>query len=378
MVLNLKIGFLLHFYQPWWQYPEVLSKIVNECYLPILELVKKTSGFCFSANINFSLLDLLQNSHAEDVIYGFKKAAEEKKIELLGSAAYHPIMPLIPKEVRIAQMVRDTELKKSCCGIERNCNGIFLPEMAYSQTIFPTLQEYGYFWTILDDEVFRVQYGYAPFDHVVSLQGFKVFLRSNYWSNRISGGQFSFSEIRDKMNREIPDWTKNQPAYLILAMDGETFGHHHKMLIEKFLEPMLKEWGNAGENILTPLEKIGEIFPPKPLVKLYEDSWATTEDDYRKDDSYPLWKSKFNPYHKEFWQLVNIALAYFYQEKARHDCLQMTSSCHWWWISRRPYWEPKFMMFGAKKAMKVIYNFATDEEIKAAEKIFERLCALRK
>ena len=28
---NLKIGLLLHFYQPWWQFPKVLEQIVAQC-----------------------------------------------------------------------------------------------------------------------------------------------------------------------------------------------------------------------------------------------------------------------------------------------------------------------------------------------------------
>ncbi|MDP1629707.1 MAG: hypothetical protein Q8L57_03750, partial [bacterium] len=283
------------------------------------------------------------------------------------------IMPLIPKDLQILQMLADGELKNTCWGIERNCNGIFLPEMAFSQSILPNLKARGYSWTIIDDEVFRIQYGGAPFNRVAAIRGFKIFLRSNYWSNRISGGKFSFEEIRGKMNHEIPDWTKNQPAYLIIAMDAETFGHHHLHLIKNFLEPMVKEWGSEGENILAPIEEIGRIFPDESLIKIQDCSWATTEDDYWKDDPYPLWNSKFNPHHRNLWQLVNMALRHFGNPEANLDCLKITSSCQWWWISGRPRWEPGFMKFGARKALEIIERHGSPKEISEAKKIFERL-----
>ena len=398
---NLKIGFLLHFYQPWWQFPRVLTEIVNQCYRPVLWLADNMPGFCFSANINFSLLELLDHEYTlfestdgytkpvdglalncsghgfRGVIGQLRRLVSDRKIELLGSTAYHPIMPLIPKKMRIEQMEMDTQVKRSFWNINKNCDGIFLPEMAWSQNILPDLKHCGYKWTIIDDGPFKAQYGKVPFNRIPSVRGFKVFLRSNYWSNRISFDQFDFGEIRNKMREEIPKWTDNQPAYMILAMDAETFGHHSKRLLEKFLIPMVKEWGEAGSGILTPIEVIGKSFPAKDLIKIENGSWSTSEDDYRRDDAFPLWRSKYNVYHREFWDLVNMALQYSDNPSAMFDCMKIISSCHSWWISRRPFWKPEFMKFGAKKAMEIIGRFGNQTENNEAKKIFEKLDSLQ-
>ncbi len=374
---NLKIGFLLHFYQPWWQSSEVLSRIASECYWPIVRLLEKMQDFCFSANINYSLLELLDRDFGP-VIYRFKKAVEEKKIEFLGSTAYHPIMPLIPKSIQTVEMIVDAQLKKALWGVEKNCNGIFLPEMVFSQNILPNLKDSGYKWTILGDAVFKAQYSYVPFDHVIDIQGdFKTLLRSNYWSNLIAGGKLNFWEFRRRLEYELPQWTKGQPAYLVIAMDAETFGHHHKNLITKFLSPMLQAWGNGGEGILTPLEEIIKLFPAKNFVKVEDGSWSTSQDDYWHDDPFPLWKSRYNLYHQDLWQLVNIALKYAEQPGASWDCMKIVSSCHWWWISRRSEWRPEFMKFGARKAFEVVRQQGTPEEIAEAKSIFEKLDSLK-
>ena len=119
---NLKIGLLLHFYQPWWQSPAILHKIVNQCYRPILELVNSSDRFCFTANINLSLLELLDNSFT-DVIEGFREAVEKGKIELMGSPAHHPILPLIPEFLQRAQIQADKEDKQKRFGLKPNSKG---------------------------------------------------------------------------------------------------------------------------------------------------------------------------------------------------------------------------------------------------------------
>lgn len=388
---NLKIGLLLHFYQPYWQFPHVLAKIVNECYRPVLSLVKKTPGFCFSANMNYSLLELLDRDFGKelgchildhtflDVIEGFRRAVENGKIELLGSTAYHPIMPLVPKNLQMVEMIADIQLKRALWGIKKNCNGIFLPEMAFSQNILPNLKACEYKWTVLDDEVFRIEYrNQVPYNRIVSLQGFKIFLRSNHWSNKIAHGKLpTFEMMRRKMEHEIPNWTKNQPAYFIIALDTETFGWHYQDLVGNFLEPLIKEWGSEGKGILSPFEEINRNFPSWDLIRIADGSWATSEDDFWKDDPFPLWKSKFNEHHQNLWRLVNMALKYNETPGASWDCLKIVSSCHWWWISRAQ-WKPKFMKIGASKAMEVINRFSPgEEEKKEAKNIFEKLIVLK-
>jgi predicted glycosyl hydrolase (DUF1957 family) len=388
---NLKIGFLLHFYQPWWQYYHVLNEIVNQCYRPILNLFNKAPGFCFSANINYSLLELLDRSYPEwadgnildhnfcDVVFNFRKAVEQKKIELLGSAAYHPIMPLIPKNLQMVEMIADTQLKRALWGIEKNCQGIFLPEMAFSQNILANLKDCDYQWTVLDDEVFKVEYNNrVPYDRIVSLGGFKIFLRSNLWSNKIAHGELkSFYDMAAKMEIEFPKWTGNQPAYLILALDAETFGHHRKGLIENFLEPMINIWGKAGAGIITPLEEIANYFPSWDLIRIANTSWSSSEKNFWNDNAFPLWDSKSNEHHRALWKLVHMALKYREIPGASWDCLKIVSSCHWWWISGRPHWKPEFMKFGAKKAMRIIKDFGSEEEKEKAKEIYEKLMALK-
>src|SRR3989344_3905398 len=133
--------------------------------------------------------------------------------------------------------------------------------MAFSKKDVKFLRDYGYRWTILDDEPFNVVYGYAPYDHVISTGGFRLYMRSGRWSNMISSGSFSFDDIKSRMDYELPNWTHGHPAYLVMAMDAETFGHHHQHLLESFLKPMLGEWARNGK--IVSVEALEGNFPLK-------------------------------------------------------------------------------------------------------------------
>jgi len=375
---NLKICLLLHFYQPWWQFLAVLEKIVNQCYRPLLEIIRNSENFCFTLNVNAVLLELLEQHGFHDVVSGFREAAKAGKIELVGSTYQHPIFPLIPEKVKRAQIEEDQHIKESRFSIKRNCKGFFLPEMAFHRRDISLLRSYSYRWSVMDDVPFTAINNYAPFDHIILLNGFKMYMRSGYWSNIISSGRYSFSDIKSMIEYEVPNWTKNAPAYVILAMDAETFGHHHEHLIDSFLRPMLAEWSDK----IVSVESLGRSFPPRNVNYLPDGSWSTSADDIRKSDPYPLWDSHFNRHHSDLWELVNLALDYF--EQCREDCLKLTSSCHWWWISGRPDWNPEFMKYcargrkdlGVRGAIDIVRKFSSDEEKIRAEELYNDLIRL--
>lgn len=345
-----------------------MHKIVNQCYRPILKLVNSSDRFCFTANINLSLLELLEDSFP-DVIAGFREAVEKGRIELMGSPAQHPIFPLIPEFLQRAQLQADNEIKESHFAIKSNCKGLYLPEMAFSRNDIGVMKDLGYRWSVTDDEPFRAIHGYVPFDGIITLNGFKTYMRSGLWSNLISSGNFSFADIEARMEYEIPLWTKNFSAYIIIAMDAETFGHHHEGLIERFLKPMVNEWG-SGERIV-PVESLERSFPCRSVSYLPDGSWSTLADDIRKNDPYPLWNSRFNRYHSMLWDLANIALRHF--KGCQEDCMKMTSSCHWWWISGRPHWEPEFMKLGARKMIEIVRKHGASDEIEVSEGLYKEL-----
>ncbi|HWQ29267.1 MAG TPA: hypothetical protein VNN12_09615, partial [Dehalococcoidia bacterium] len=85
---------LLHFYQPPIQIPEVLRKVVDESYRPLLEVFQQYPYARVTVNINGVLTEMLFESGYTDVIDGLRELAERGQLEFVGSAKYHAILPL--------------------------------------------------------------------------------------------------------------------------------------------------------------------------------------------------------------------------------------------------------------------------------------------
>lgn len=81
---------VFHFYQPPTQFPAVLKKICHESYRPLIELLGEFERARATVNINGSLTQMLIDCGHQDVINGLRQLAEVGRIELLGSAMYHP------------------------------------------------------------------------------------------------------------------------------------------------------------------------------------------------------------------------------------------------------------------------------------------------
>ena len=88
---------LLHYYQPPLQIYEVLAKVVNESYRPLLEVLEENPHAKLTVNINAVLTELLWEHGFQDVVERFKALAQRDQVEFTGSAKYHAILPLIPQ-----------------------------------------------------------------------------------------------------------------------------------------------------------------------------------------------------------------------------------------------------------------------------------------
>ena len=82
---------LLHFYQPPTQIPEVLRKICDESYRPLINVFKKYPHARVTVNINGVLTEMLYQCGHSDIIDGLNELADRGQIEFTGSGKYHPI-----------------------------------------------------------------------------------------------------------------------------------------------------------------------------------------------------------------------------------------------------------------------------------------------
>jgi hypothetical protein len=263
------------------------------------------------------------------------------------------------REVR-RQIELDIKFKLEHFGLLK-LSGLFSPEMCYHDRLVPLYQAMGFHWTVIDDQVAETNGISVPAQEIFQVNGFSVLMRSAWWSDKVrradhEGERLTGRKFVDQMGNEIAG--KDHDCYKIIALSGETFGHHVKYYQETFLREMLFALRHRENvrlclvsdllniNSLHKCEKQKEIgkgfayFPPS--------SWATQADDYRRGDPYPHWCSRGNPIHEKLWQLTGLILSscegISFEDNANHDLRKLLDrafySTQYFWASIW-FWEPE-------------------------------------
>ncbi|MCK4671106.1 MAG: hypothetical protein KAT47_01100 [Candidatus Aegiribacteria sp.] len=324
------ISLLLHLYQPPTQEESVVTRIDNECYKPLSKLLFE-SGVKITVNINYSLTEQLDKPGSESL----RNLAAADGIEFTDSGAYHPIFPLINEYDIRRQLQLNRNGNSRVLGANYSPEGVFPPEMAYSPSLAPLLLDMGYTWTVTDDVPWVWTGRAVPCRTIPVVNGIAVLLRSNFWSNRISFHGDNGSEMADEIIEGMRDWSGDEDSYLLIAMDGETFGHHRKGTIETFLSPFLSSIESFDEVLLvTPSELIRRF--PSEDASVPSGSWSTTAADMVAGKPWPLWDDPDNMIHVSLRGLLdhvrNLALR-CNSDRVASLADKMLYSCPFWWAS---------------------------------------------
>lgn len=332
------LGFLLHIYQPPNQFERVLDKITNECYNPLFDLINHRWNSRFTLNLNWSLTELLLKSGHREVIDKMREGLKNGKLDITGTAAYHPILPLISHSEQVRQIQTNYRKNMEVFGDLYKPRGFFPPEMAFGHEIIEAIKDEGYSWTITDDQPFNCIHGEVPHNYIPVMDNLPVFLRSNLWSNKISmehhadGSKFSGWDVFNWLLKDLSSWFGDQDGYMIIAMDGETFGHHVHGYIDYFLGQFLEAVEKNQDKVrLIHITDLLNLFP-RVNKEVPPGSWSTNADDFWSGNFFPLWKNKYNAAHRLLWELTELARESVKQLEENLD--KSLNSCTFWWAGR--------------------------------------------
>ncbi len=360
----------LHIYQPPTQTREIVDKVTKESYELIVNLVKKYPRLKVTMNINGSLLELWETYENKNIIFDFKSLVEKGRIELVGSAMYHPILPLIPPEEIRNQIELNREISRRIFGPNYSPKGFYLPEMAYSPEAGRIIKEMGYEWIILD-EIHAGKKIDPKVRYALTDIGLKVIFRNNTASRT-----FPPEYVFEKKLLELP--------YLVTAHDGELYGHWHKDdkgFYERAFTCHDIEFVFASEYL--------ESLSKEKKISIRNASWESTEDEIGANIPYSLWKNPNNEIHEELWNLANMSSSLVRSKKkdanigvASRHLSRGLSSCAWWWSSERklgPFspitWNPTEIEKGATELIEAVRSLkGSDPKLKEkAEHAFKNL-----
>jgi alpha-amylase/alpha-mannosidase (GH57 family) len=346
---------LLHFYQPPTQTHDILRKVTDESYRPLLKVLNEHANARVAVNMQGVLTEMLREHGLGDVVDSLRDLAEMGRVEFVGSGKFHPILPLIPDGERRRSIEDNARANKDAFGPAWRPKGFFPPEMCYSNEILPSVADAGHEWFIMSgvgcpkewpiDRVYRVRSGGSEM---------AVLFRDDVRSNRIS-----FRETDPQ--RFLDDLSKvggHNDAYVVTAMDAETFGHHISGWERDFLGAtfaLMEHSHRRGANrvqMVFPSEVVSK-YPAGDVVEPHKSSWSTSNEDLNASNPFPLWLAPGNDLHRCQWDyvkhcidLASLAKKHATTPEARKfagmaaDRLQPAlHSCQFWWASKRPMWD---------------------------------------
>ena len=227
-------SFLFHIYQPPTQIAPVIKQIAKESYKPILDAVRNHPESKITLNINGTLVEQLYDYGFTEIIEGITTLASRGQIELTSSAKFHPLLPLLPQPEIERQIKLNDSTNRNFFGEIYQPRGIFPPEMAISEEVLRTVNNMGFEWIIMSG-IANILPQFPTSFISQHHNGLKLLFRDDYISidcafNRINNVENFANRLKYR--------NTSQDYYVLLAMDGETFGHHVKHAIDDFLNPL--------------------------------------------------------------------------------------------------------------------------------------------
>ncbi|MFA6982042.1 MAG: hypothetical protein WC243_03415 [Patescibacteria group bacterium] len=308
----MNVAFLLHLYQPATQEEKTFREIAHSSYIPLLKFLKTHKNVNISLNVPLSLLSQMDAYGYDSWISDLKDLVHNDRVELVGSAAYHPILTKLPREFAERQVIlneygmgyyfgRHTGFEGEEAIMIKDLKGFFPPELAVNDDLVKMLNDLGYEWVLVDATAIPESVNDSHKYGVFSLDNYntKVVCRNRLFSNMLSFKRdLNMVEVIDSLN-----FFKANNRSFCAVLDGEFFGHHFDKGID-FLELLAESMSEIGINIITISDYVrGDSV--QRMSSISESSWGASDEDMKKGEFYPMWCNSKNAIHKLQWELLH-------------------------------------------------------------------------
>ncbi len=356
----------LHLYQPANTQDYIIKEAAEKSYWRLIRALKDNPQTHFTFNITGCLLVRLEELGYKDLLKELAQLIKSGQLEVVGTAAYHPILPLISEDEAKRQIKENEKIQKKYFGPSFRSAGFFLPELAYSPKTGRLIKSLGYKWLLLDEFAHQGKINAVDFNKVyLDINSkLKIVFRSRYFSN---------SYVPQMIIEQLSQPVNKQPNIIITATDGELYGLRHNDITQKF-EKLLKRRDLTTLTISEFIKKQPQVTVCRPITS----SWATSEKELKQKNPFALWRDKNNPIQKKLWRLANFAsrLTEANQkdpnyEWARWHLVRGLASCTFWWASAKDFrlfgplsWSPDEIERGLNeltRAVRSLHNPATKQ-----------------
>lgn len=248
---------------------------------PFRNLYEQVTADCYRPNAVLGNFDLMSFDVAPALLDWLERrdAATYSRIlaadrgSAMAAPYHHVILPLLPRRAKMTQVAWGLEAFESHFG--RKSEGLWLTDMAVDDETLDVLAESGVEFTLLSSEQIRGELSAGAGPYRVRLETGReidVFVRDHTLSDKIAfelgrlggAGMFAARHLAPRRDEGL----------LLIATDGETYGHCH-VGEEMFLRYLLRqEASNAGYQVVS-LTGFWRNHPPTAEVHVISpSSWS--------------------------------------------------------------------------------------------------------
>ena len=332
---------VLHFYQPPTQEPGIIENILKSCYLPLLRTLSEKSGFGLTLNISGSLILQLKKLGVDEFFDLVKKLISDGKIEIVNSVMYHPLIPIIPKDIVARQIKKNSQTLKSLLGVETT-NGFFPPELAVDNESLNLIDSN---YIFVDESSLETHLLAKLAKDSIAKYGEKYLLINN---REVCNLLRAYpKELPAKTVVDLVQKNCHEDGLIVTANDAELFGHHYSERLQVLFDLL-----NEGE--------IKFIKASEAIVKFGNQAFVVSNvlpSTWQDCQDFSLWNK--NVLQKKYLELLKIVFELTLDDlnTTTQDLLdQGSSSCYLYWLSNWPWWHPGLVQKGAENLIKCTKN----------------------
>lgn len=343
-----------HIYQPPAWDEAIIRRAAAEAYQPLLRILHEHPRVRITLNITGALIEQLAALGLQPILTGIADLAARGQIELVGSAMYHPILPLLPVDEARRQIQLHDDIARHTFGSAWRPKGFFAPEMAYASALEPLLLDLGYEWVVLDEVCGGREIGRLPLDRrYVTAGGLGIIFRNRFLSDFLS---FSATIEQPELSVEAIQRDARSRFGLVTAMDGENLGHH-RAGVDRLWE-ILVTW---PEMVTTTLSEFRQSLDRTETITLHDGSWSSQSHEIATNIPFGLWNHPDNPIHKLQWQLTQVVINAVREATddpthhlARRALDRALTSDKYWWASASPWWDMTIVIRETQRLVDVL------------------------
>ncbi|PLX22078.1 hypothetical protein C0584_00950 [Candidatus Parcubacteria bacterium] len=357
---NMKWINFLHLYQPANTESFNISEANEKSYKRIFRALEENENIVFTFNVAGCLIMRWEEMAEFELIKRLVSLVKKGRVEITGTAMYHPILPLIPEEEVIRQIDENEEILKKHFGSDFKPKGFFLPEMAYSPEVAKIIYSKGYKWIIVDEIIHNGKLN--------QLDVTKVYEDKN-------SGLILVPRARTESNTYVPQkiaklLKEGKTETIITASDAELYGLRHIDHTAEF-EKLLRAGGFETQSISDFISEQKDI----KKIDTVAGNWNASEEEIADGQPFYVWYNRKNKIQMKLWEMQRLVYktVYEYQDDenfkwARWHLVRGLISCNYWWASEKDFqlfsgvtWNPDEIERGISDLTRAVRSISNEK-----------------